>query len=187
MWPAFVLRWVIGLRWQTGTWLQDSNCVLWRRPIGKRHSTFLLLATDTRRRLAEVSSRMRKNHPHETHLPACVARCRRKSLQAKASRRRQRTPLKCPPGIEIRPAIRLWYVWRIVLRPARESRNANTTDKQEKPRSLVATRLSGCVRPKHHFHEKLSAHTRKMRTPETAGESFPCAMRRLPEFFFTQD
>lgn len=38
--------------------------------------------------------------------------------------------------------------------------------------ALNAAQGGVCVRPKHHFHDFLNPHARKMRSPETAGESF---------------
>ncbi len=120
---------------------------------------------------------MRKNHPTSAHLTARVATRRRNSLPNLALNCAPRTPRKCPQGIEIRPAIRLWYVQRIVSRLSQNVLGNHAAAKLEKRRNLNSTRLGHrgtrqlrSVRPKHHFHDFLSAHARKIVRQKTAGK-----------------
>jgi len=110
-----------------------------------RRGTSLTLRNTIAKTLANAArprrSRMRKNRTTKQDLPACVARCNRNSLRATAARRAPRTPRKCPPRIEIRPAIRLWYVQRIVSRLASFARSVSAAANLEKSRRRVATRL----------------------------------------------
>ena len=79
----------------------------------------------------------RKIRTSLSHLPARVARCLRKSFREAACAAYQPTSLKCPPRIENGPAIRLWYVQRIVSRLERSGASLLAFVKLAKSRNPV--------------------------------------------------
>ena len=102
------------------------------------------------------SPRMRKNHPTIVLLPAHVATRRLNSLPILTRSGAPRTPRKCPPRIENRPAIRLWYVQRIVPRAhasqRKMSNQPNHEDSAPTSPDMLWIQKGKCVVRAHSIH-----------------------------------